>query len=214
MRSSLVRLTPSQTSHATIGGHHRPIEKVHRLRPVVALQPPQAHQRQHFDDDDGHVGPGPVTAWSLRTWRLRQYRTGAGSHCFDASHAFRNARSAAVSCRPVLSTGTSCRRGSSPTVSVSSCAMPRRRIDNRTLSPGRRRWTASSRRLGPLPRRRRTTAARRRDRGRPCTRGVSSMVGMAIRGVPLLKSNDSSPIQERPGLRLRRIMPARARSGA
>ena len=36
------------------------------------------------------------------------------------------------------------------TVSVSSCATPRRRIDNRTVSPGRRRWTASSRRLGPV----------------------------------------------------------------
>ena len=108
----------------------------------------------------------------------------------------------ARSCLPVRSTGTSCRRGSSPTVSVSSCATPRRRIDTRTVSPGRRRWTASSRRLGPV------TATPSNDsssspRSRPATYiGESSTVGTAIRGVPLPKSSDTSPIQGRPGIAL------------
>ena len=132
------------------------------------------------------------------------------NYCFDPSQASRNSRSALVSDRPVVSTGSTCRRGSSVSVTLSSCAIPRRRIDTRTLSPGRRRSTTSSMRLGPviaMP----SIETISSSRSRPAAyAGVSSMVGSTIRAMPV-NSRAIGPIHARPGWRFCRTSPARDR---
>ena len=96
------------------------------------LKPEQAQQHQDLNDDHGDVrvvtscasdsslmsyGSIP-TGSSLRS--LDRCGTDLDFYCFVPSHASRNVRSAAVSWRPVCSTGTTCRRGSSSIAIVTS----------------------------------------------------------------------------------------------